>query len=204
MVLIDDREPKKVIHKGREFFPDLTVARLEVGDIVENNIAIERKTALDFAGSVNDHRIFEQAYNMNANYDHSFVIMTGSYEDIRRNRYCNGFSVNRFIGAMADLLMFYNTPVLRVETEPMLWRYCQSIFKKANGDAPIKIKKVKRGKGDVRIGVLCGVPNIGEKRARNLLKIYTIHELCHATVDDLTTVNGIGKKRAKNIKEVFK
>lgn len=176
---------------------------MDVGDVVDGNVCIERKTALDFAGSVNDKRIFDQAFNMNANYDHSVIIMTGTYEDIRTNRYCNSFSVNRFIGAMSDLYMFYNVPVLRVENEPMFWRYCESIIRKSNGEAPQTIKKVKRGAGDVRIGVLMGVPNLGEKRARTILKDYTIHELCHASVDDLMTVKGIGKKRALNIKEVF-
>jgi Fanconi anemia group M protein len=203
LVVVDDREPKRVIHNGREFFPDLVVTRLDVGDVVEGNVCIERKTALDFAGSVNDKRIFDQAYNMKTNYDHSVVIMTGSFEDIRNNRYCNNFPVNRFIGAMSDLYMYYGVPVLRVENEKMFWRYCESLIRKSNGEAPTVIKKVKRGKGDIRIGVLMGVPNLGEKRARQILKIYTIHELCHATVDDLMTIKGIGRKRAQNIKEVF-
>lgn len=203
MVTVDFREPKNVITNGREYFPDLNVAKLEYGDIVEGDIAIERKTALDFAGSVNDKRIFTQAYGMSSNYKNAYIIMTGSYEDIRNNRYCNNFPVNRFIGAMSDLLMFYNVPVLRVENENMFWRYTESIIRKSNGEAPQVIKKVPRGKGDIRIGVLMGVPNLGEKRAREILKTYTIHELCHATIDDLRTVKGIGKKRAQNIKEVF-
>jgi ERCC4-type nuclease len=127
--------------------------------------------------------------------------MTGSYEDIRTNRYCNNFSVNRFIGAMSDLYVYYGVPVLRVENTTMFWRYCESIIRKSNGEAPKIVKKVKRGTGDIRIGILMGIPNLGEKRARALLKDFTIHELCHASIEDLQTIKGIGKKRARNIKE---
>jgi ERCC4-type nuclease len=202
MVLVDDREPKKVIKKGYKYFPDLTVTRLDVGDVVDGNVAIERKAILDFVGSVNDNRIFFQCQNMKMNYEHSYVIMVGSYEDIRLNRYVN-FSVNRFIGAMADLTMLYKVPVLRVENDQMFWRYCQSLFKKANGKPPQKIRK-GTPKADIRTGILCGVPGLGEKRAKNVLGQFTIHELCHATVKDIQSVDGIGIKRARAIKEAFK
>lgn len=202
MVLVDDREPKKVIKKGRKYFPDLSVARLEVGDVIDGNTSIERKTTLDFVGSVNDGRIFSQAQNMKANFENSFIIMIGSYEAVRTNRYVN-FPINRFIGAMADLTMLYHVPVLRVENEEQFWRYCQSLFKKANGEPPVNVTR-KKANGDVRVGMLCAIPGIGEKKARNILKQFTIHELCHAGVDDIRTVKGIGVKRARAIKEALK
>lgn len=202
MVLVDDREPKKVITKGRKYFPDLTVSRLEVGDVIEGNCCVERKEILDFVGSVNDGRIFSQVQNMKANFENSFVIMIGDYERVRTNRYVN-FPVNRFIGAMADITMLYHVPVLRVENEEMFWRYCQSLFKKAKGEPPVNVTR-KKVNGDVRVGMLCAINGIGEKKARNILKQFTIHQLCHANVDDIRTVKGIGAKRARAIKEALK
>jgi len=49
-----------------------------------------------------------------------------------------------------------------------------------------------------------GIYGLGEKRARSILKQFSIHELCHASVDDLTTIKGIGVKYARAIKKVFK
>lgn len=204
LVIVDDREPKKIINKGRKYYPDLTVSRLLVGDVIHKNVCIERKTALDFAASVNDKRIYAQVANMKSNFEHSFVIMTGSFEDVRRNRYQH-MTINRFIGAMADLAMYYHVPVLCCENDEQFWRYCDSIFRKIDGDAPKVVRKVNKYKGNGELSVLCGVPNLGEKRAHALLKRFrTIHDICHASKDDLMTVDGIGKKRANMIKKVFK
>lgn len=178
----------------------MEVVRLDVGDVVDGNVAIERKTANDFASSVNSGRIFAQAINMRANYEHCYIIVIGSYELVRANRYQN-MSINRYIGAMSDLLMLYKIPVLQCENDEQFWRYCQSIFRKVDGNAPKQIKKVNQYNGNAQLAMLCGIPGLGEKKARALLRQFSIHEICHADEDDLMTTKGIGRKHAANIKK---
>jgi len=204
MPIVDDREPKTVQNVLREYFPDLVVRRIEVADVIDGNIAIERKTSLDFAASITgEKRLYSQARNMRMNYEHCYIIMVGTYEDVRNSRY-HDVTVNRFIGAMADMAMLYKVPVLQCENNKQFGRYCQSLFKKADGEAPNNITKVNKWKENQELSCLLGIYGLGEKRARSILKQFSIHELCHASVDDLTTIKGIGVKYARAIKKVFK
>lgn len=200
MVLVDIREPKKVINEGYRYFPDMEVVKLEVGDVVDGNIVIERKTSLDFSSSVNNGRVFNQAVNMRANYQHCYIIVVGDYEAVRTNCY-QKMDINRYIGSMADLVMLYKVPVLHCQNNNQFWRYCQSIFKKVDGDAPKQIKRVNQYNGNAQLAMLCGIPGLGEKKARALLRQFSIHEICHADEDDLMTTKGIGRKHAANIKK---
>jgi ERCC4-type nuclease len=200
---MDDREPKKVQKACRKQYPDLVVRRMDVGDYIHGNVCIERKTALDFASSIRDGRLYSQVLAMRQ-FANPLIIMEGSYEDVRTNRY-QDVSINEFIGAMADCCMLYKVPVLHCENNSQFARYADSLFRKADGETPEqKFTRVNKWKGNQELSCLLGIYGLGEKRARAILKQFDFRGLCEASVDDLMSVKGIGNKYAKAIKEVFK
>jgi Fanconi anemia group M protein len=202
-MIVDDREVKRVINKGRKFFPDLVKARLEVGDVVEGSVVFERKEIEDFCSSVISGRVFSQAQNMRLNYENCYIIIIGDFEKVRNNRYIN-FTIDQFIGAMASLTTKYGCSCLRVDNQTQYWKLIKAILSKTGEKPTQREKRVKKVKGNSAVACLCGVPNLGEKKARALLRRFkTIENVCKASEEDLCTVNGIGIKRARNIRKVL-
>ena len=206
MVLVDDREPKNVIEKGFEFFSDLTVARLDVGDVVNGNIAIERKKANDFASSINNKRMINQIVNLKANFEIPILIITGSYNDVATNRH-QDMSAARYRSEIDQIKLLYRIPVFEIpksENEEKFWKKCDWIFRKSKITPSSTVQRVAKYNGDERVAVLCGITGLGEKRAKAILKQFPkIKNICSASIEDLTTVKGIGKNRARRIKKVF-
>lgn len=207
MIIVDDRENKKVQNALRKYFPDLIVMRLDYGDVVdtEKSIVIERKKDLDLSSSIDDGRLPDQSKGMKDNFEHAYIIKIGTYENVRKNRYHQKMSVNRFIGGETDCLCYDGIPVCQVENDSQFARYCDSIFRKMGTRRPKKfIKKRRKNKNDQKLSVLFGVEGLGEKRCRALLKYFkTIGAICRATEEELMDVPGIGKKRAVQIKKVL-
>lgn len=207
MIIVDDRESKKVQQALRKYFPDLVVRRLDYGDVIdtEKDIAIERKGDLDLSSSIMDKRLPNQAEGMQNAFSHAYIIKVGTYENVRVNRYHKNMSINRFIGAETDCLCYNGIPVLQCENLSQYARYVDSIFRKHGEKKPRKVLQRKnKKKDDGKLSVLLGIHLLGEKRARALLKQFgSIGEICKASETDLMSVHGIGRKQSVAIKKIL-
>lgn len=70
----------------------------------------------------------------------------------------------------------------------------------------MSLKKATKNDKAVVVGCLYQIPNVGIKQASAIvdeLNITHARELCDLTMDDLLSVQGIGKGRAEKIKEEF-
>jgi ERCC4-type nuclease len=207
-LILDSREPIDIQNEAKQHFKDVTIAYLEAGDLFfpDKSIMIERKEIEDFVGSIRgEGRVFKQAYKMNMNCKHSYVIIIGSMERVYKNKYIN-FNEEEFVGACASLMSKHNVQVFWARNRRQFWKISKKIYEKTNEDcnAPVELKKIIPRFDDAYVGMLCQVPNLGEKRAKEILKSYKVWELFDITEKDLRQIDGIGPKMALNIKKIFK
>lgn len=178
---------------------DYEIVHLEVGDIVYNDLCFERKTMLDFMGSIQSNRIFEQAQNMTANYPHSFIIISGRLADgYARLKF---FNENVVFGAIASLQMRYGVNVLRCETDRELVKQVLKFCQKSDGDTSIHAKRLAISDADVRVAMVSCIPKVGRKRAQLLLEHFSLKQLYDNPEEEIAKV--VGKSTAANIKRFF-
>ena len=213
-VILDSLEPEHIKDLFHEFYPDGVVERLDSGDLActEYNVAIERKTAPDFVGSVmgsngEDGRLWHQARRMRDTYASSYIILIGGYNDLPEPDK-QRFPHKMWTGAIISLMARYNMKFLKVNTNREFFQISKRIFSKSDGidKHPMNIKRATNEKEAVLVGALYQVPGIGleySKRIIDVLGIDSIIELCKTTVEDLMSVDGIGERKAKSIKEYY-
>jgi ERCC4-type nuclease len=203
-VYVDDRETSRVIQKGKEIIPGLKVAHLPIGDVVSGNLAIERKAIGDFVGSVYDGRVFRQAVNMKLNFANSYIIIEGRFNDLHRHPNFNKFSLEHYTGSVASLTQNYGVPCITVENLNQFWRMVRKFIEKNDPDKVIEQNNIVQPKGDgVDMSHVMVVPGLGKKTAELILEEFTVYDLYHVNIDDLTKIRGIGQKTAENIKRCF-
>lgn len=203
-VYVDDRETKRVIDKGKEMIPNLQVRHLPIGDVIYDNLAIERKAIGDFVGSIYDGRVFRQAVNMKLNFANSYIIIEGRFNDLHRHPNFNKFSLEHYTGSVASLTQNYGVPCITVENLNQFWRMVRKFIEKNDPDKVIEQNNIVQPKGDgVDMSHVMVVPGLGKKTAELILEEFTVYDLYHVNIDDLTKIRGIGQKTAENIKRCF-
>lgn len=213
-VILDSIEPQHIKDLFHEFYPDGVVERLDSGDLActEYNVAIERKTAPDFVGSVmgsngEDGRLWHQARRMRDTYASIYIILIGGYNDLPEPDK-QRFTQDMWTGAIISLMARYNMKFLKVNTNREFFQISKRIFSKSDGidKHPMNIKRATNEKEAVLVGALYQVPGIGleySKRIIDVLGIDSIIGLCKTTVEDLMSVDGIGERKANAIKEYY-
>ena len=99
MLKIDDREPKKVIEKFREFATTITI-RMDEGDYVwRDKLIVERKLVDDFCGSIMDGRLKKQLSNMEK-WEYKVVVIVG---DIHHKQ--SKIHINCLLGALSSMIV---------------------------------------------------------------------------------------------------
>ena len=214
-ILIDDREPSKIIDKAKKTWKDVEVAHLPVGDIVclENNVAIERKEVSDFASSVrakkgmSTGRIFSQVAQMKENFTNNYVIIVGKFDKVSKNPHFK-FTVDQFIGAQASIAARQGVPVFHVANNSQFFKLCSALIRKSNGEEK-DLSNVVRSQpvfGDIIASIIGQVPGVGPKKALAIKEHFNfdkVSDICELSEDDLKQVNGIGFVQSQNIKKYF-
>lgn len=206
-IFVDAREPKNVINAGKKHFSEVVVKQLPVGDVVYEDLCIERKEISDFVGSVANGRVFQQARNMVKNYRRNWIIIVGSQKSAAFNRYVR-FSVGNYLAAVASLEQLVS--VIHVDNPTQFWKQCKFLFEKSTDGKDRmnqRVKRIERGTGDVYVDQLAQVPKIGPKKAQAIIDTFemqNLYPLYHMSVKELMQVRGIGEKQASTIKEYFK
>jgi Fanconi anemia group M protein len=205
IVYVDDREPVKVQKLCKKHLGTVEVAHLPVGDIVCNDIVIERKTVPDFVSSENEGRLAAQVDNMIRNFEKRWIVTVGEMSLLWQERY-RKFRPKRF---KSTLIQYQTVGINTIETrnDSEFINTVASILKYA-GDTqyqPEIIKKRLPRTHDRYIDMIrAGVDGIGPKKAHTILKEFKIWELWEISEKDLCSIDGIGPVQAKKIKKVFR
>ncbi len=207
-VFVDTREPSSIVKSGRVLYPHLIEKKLDYGDVMfvkdKKCICIERKKPADFASSCVSGRMYNQAINLRNACTQSVIVITGSYDDIKNNKYIKNFSKKKWNSHILSLILRYGVPIVFADNDNKFWDKCAEIERIGYKETPLARREVKKSSDNVYVDMLCAIPSIGEKRAISLLNAFDFTDIFFLDVKDLMKIQGIGKKRAKEIKRWMK
>ncbi|MBN2542792.1 hypothetical protein JXI42_07970 [bacterium] len=204
MITIDCREkPSGIIELFEKNETEFKVEKLRYADYIINDlIAIERKTAQDFIISIMDGRLFRQVINLIKNYDYTCLIIEG-------NPFNTKYNIKReaIEGALIETEIFLRTPVMFTKSFKDTYRRLVEIH-----EHTIKIiKGVVKRPGykpkrmmNKQLFILQGLPHIGKVLSKRLLKHFgSLVNVFNASEEKLTKVKGINTKIAREIIETI-
>lgn len=210
MIIYDFRERESGVPEMlRGFGIEMIEDTLEVGDYKFGDICVERKTISDYLQSKESGHLDKQLTDMSHNYELSYVIVVGLVSSaliekkMSRNAYHSslvGTSLKRALTGMRGQIVTIN-----VETEwdcANVVRFLHQKVQEGDFARLPRIKKKPVGKNQVLEYILCGFPNIGEKRAKLLLKY--LKKLKGVTNADREILKKIlGKKLGSEVYELM-
>ena len=206
-IVVDDRERAggkvPAILAARD---DVTVeiARLDVGDyLVEHRIAVERKTAIDFAASLIDGRLFRQAAALATGPKRAVLVLEACGEGCGDT----GVRSEALQGALITIGVFYGVALLQSagpeETARLLVYLGRQAQQTAYGGLPRPGYRPK-GTRARQVFLLQGLPGVGPERATRLLDRFgSVQAIMTASTDALATVDGIGEKTATKMRRIL-
>jgi len=167
LIVVDSREPKKMVAELRRLGVNVAVAALDVGDyrvVSGDRVAcVERKTASDFAASILDGRLWSQASRLVECGVPVFVVEGGLGVAAK----FGGVSREALSGALARLVV---SGVIVVSVPGWKWTaaFLRSLDAKLGGPSVVLPSVVKSG-GDAMMllaAALLAVPGVGRATAR--------------------------------------
>ncbi|MGC8936381.1 MAG: ERCC4 domain-containing protein [Candidatus Methanomethylicaceae archaeon] len=202
-ILVDHRERQSLtVRELARLGADLEFKSLSVGDyVVSEYVAIERKTVEDFANSIIDRRLFEQARALRAAYSRPIIILEGRGSPTREVR------EESLTGALISLVMDFNIPVIRVDDAAESARVIITIAKREErGDLrsiSLKDRRKPRTPDEEKEYIVASLPMVEVATAKKLLSYFgSVEKVFTASERELMQVDGIGPKKAKRIREV--
>ena len=207
-IAIDDRERNSRVKAALERNENVkvTVKRLPLGDYqVNNTLLIERKTLADFALSVVDGRLFNQASRLaRSNRARPCFILEGAKED-HPNLVISRPAMQ---GAIIALTLVFGLPILRStcprETADLILLAADQLQRR-NSTAPKRQGYHPKGLARQQSFLLQAIPEIGPTKARRLLDAFgSPLGVASARVEDLQAVHRNGESASKKIHRVFR
>jgi Fanconi anemia group M protein len=198
-VIIDSRERNPEVISGLEGLNvELEFRTMPVGDyIVSDRICIERKTYSDFAGSIINSRIFDQAERMKESFEKPMLLIEDDGEGFR-------LSKNAIIGAVMKMYTEYNMQVLfsgSPEESALIISKIAEREQEGKEREP-RLVGIKKAYTDYewQLLILSSMPGVGAKIAKDMLSQFgSIKLVANAGVDELMKVDNIGRKKAHRI-----
>ncbi len=204
LIYVDTREMNsKVIRYLSEMDINVNIKTMAVGDYqVSDEVAIERKTAKDFADSIVDKRLFKQANDLREEFKKPIIILEG--DDLY-----NGFiNPNAIRGSMASIALDFGISIIPTrnaqDTAAMIKRI--AIREQKGEKSPVSIRTERKpvNMWEQQIYIIESLPNIGPVNAKKLLEYFnSVSNVINASAEELQEVEGIGKKTAENIRKVI-
>ena len=180
---------------------------LSMGDyVIPEDIVIERKSVRDFAKSLYDGRLFEQARRLGEHYNIIIYIVEGSPRYFAKTG-----RAKQLYSALAALTIDYNARVVYTDSENSTALYIAGLAKRVAREGTrgsiILHKKPKISPNDVRawqLYIVQSFPSIGPKTAEKVLEAFgSLEEFCKASMSELSRIPGMGEKKAEVIKRIL-
>lgn len=184
-----------------QYHLNVTRTHLQTGDIIINDrIAVERKTGKDFVQSLMDGRLFRQALHMKKAYQNCLFLI----EEKNLLIPLGNCQPNTVQGALVSLSVAWQIPILFSEnaagSASIIWLITKQsaplrgLISMRPGRRPKPIYKKQ-------LYFLQGLPGIGITLADRLLNHFkSIERIMQASAPDLAEINGLGRKKAEGIK----
>ena len=224
-IVVDDREPAKIISHLKKLKVEVITQRLEVGDYdVGEKVLVERKTGPDYVSSLADGRLFEQALRLTEGADQVIIILEDFEKAFEspgwKDRQKQVYGSLMYLSLRLGILLFPSSG--KMQTAQILERMCSWLQEKKD-DPVIFARGVKKSMSqlDRQQFLLQGLPQIGPKTALALLKHFktplaVFEAISQSTVTytktgnpkgiegPLAEISGIGPKFVLKTQEVLK
>ena len=198
---------ESVLNSLRLFGCAVTVANLHDSDyVVSDRCGIERKGVRDFASSIMDGRLFEQARKLSEGYEKPLMILQGSFSGISRH---TRISSNSLWGAISSLALDFGIPIVPTHDDLSTAQFiCRAAYhEQAREERPLQLRRNKKAASltDEQLYVLSGLPNIGRSLAEDLLEhfetpIQVLEQFSRAEIH--TSMSGKTKRLQGPLKNV--
>lgn len=175
-------------------------------DCIINGCSIEIKHSLDdLYSSVLDKRIWRQAQYLIEN--NGFFIILNQSTYFFKKTYKKKITVCD--GAILSLIIDWKIPVLKLDTDGMLYSYLNKIDIKLSKEKKDKtyadFKKIGASDIDRHLGTLCQINGISSTKAKLIFeKFNDLGSILSAEAEDFAQLPGIGKKLSERIVAFFK
>jgi Fanconi anemia group M protein len=177
---------------------------LEVGDFVlSDRIVVERKDIEDFASSIIDGRLFQQAVKLKESYAKPvFVVEGGTLLGSGRVR------PEAMMGAYASILIDYGIPIVWAQKPSEAAQLMFAIARREQTQEKRKPRIMTAAKPSTienqQEFIVASLPNIDNTRAKKLLSSFqTVERIFQASKEELMSVAGIGEKISEEIRRVL-
>lgn len=202
-VLVDDREPPSVAAAVRVHadVDDVTVRRLEAGDVVVGDVAVERKTVGDYLRSAmgrGGSDLETQVRAMAERYRHAYVLVEGDLSDVEAH--WPEVPAASIRGSVASVTARSGAPVLLCGDLERVVDLAVRLGRKhveAPSPRPLSPGAVPGRDEPVAKRMYGCVDGIGPTTAAALYEAYpSVESLLAASESDLQEVEGVGPERA--------
>lgn len=204
-IIVDNRELRSAITKAlNDYEIKIEVETLEVADyILSDRVAVEAKTADDFAQSIIDKRLFQQLGALKDSFAIPLLLITGP------SLYgSSGINPAAVRGAISAALTSFNVPVINVkspeEAAALMFAIARQEQSSRKMTLSIRGKKPVLSMSTLQEYIVAGLPGVNTTLAKRLLiQFRSITELANASLEQLSEVQGIGKTKAQKIREAL-
>ena len=182
---------------------DVHVEELECGDyVLADGMAVERKTAEDFVGSIMDRRLFLQIEMLKRTYAKIYILVEGDLFDTE-----SAIAAESVIGALSYITVLEGIPVISTydtaHTAAMLLTMQRHALEGLGYEVPLRGSKPKSRAPQAQY-LVEGLPSIGPSVAKKLLAHFgSALAIFNATPEQLMGVRGVGPKTIETIREVL-
>ena len=169
---------------------------------VEDGWIVERKTALDLAGSVRTGRIWRELEKLKSVENlRPVLLVEGSLSIVEK---FTSWEPMAIIGVINSVLFDWDVDVVFVPSRKWTVTYLAQLARSAEIEDrrphPLRVKGRVEKLEDYALMVVEGLPNVSAVKARALLKHFgTVRRLFNASIGELMQVEGIGKTIAEKI-----
>lgn len=206
---IDSREPAELknmcAYESKE---------LDQGDfyLPEHDVVVERKEASDFASSITDGRLSEQADRMSARHDHCYIVLEGTPFNLK---YSN-VGDHSILGMQTSLAVKRGIKLLYSENKEQTMYAVNRLFERfEDGELNQESSHVKTHDtgevSNVKVAMLSQIDGISVEKASKILNEIYFDDLVELAndyetadadqiaIDAMTSVDGVGDKTAEKV-----
>lgn len=200
MIKIDHRENDLFKSICDIFFDDIEICQLPVGDIESQGIIFEHKTPDDFIGSIYDGRIFRQIEEMKNNYEHCYIVISGSITDIISTPNTN---YNSLIAAITSCFA-RGCPIIFCDNYENVCDIIKKLSEKLTDGKNRTIPVTKTSIENDQLRLVCSLPGISEKRGQSLLDRFgSPVNVFNAHYEDIIEIKGIKDKTFNKMMDIL-
>ncbi|MBM5805706.1 MAG: hypothetical protein FJZ49_06580 [Candidatus Verstraetearchaeota archaeon] len=202
-IIVDHRERSSQVVEGlSRLGAVLEFKSLKVGDyVLSDDVAVERKTYDDFAGSIIDRRLFEQTRALKEAYGRPMILLEGRGPTVR------GITEEGLRGALISLILDFEVPILWADDSEEAAKLLMTVARReqrgAMREVALKDRRRPKTPDEEREYIVASLPFVEAATAKRLLSAFkTVEGVFSAGEKELMEVDGIGPKKSRRIREV--